>query len=447
MVGKATRLMCLCLVIFFTMACSTGTNEPENLSTVEESVDIRPLGDAVSTIDNLVVRVDSVSPLEISDIDGTGEFYFATLAIRSGGESRKLIAPGNGVYQISNVNQEIPLDQFSIGINRVGHDEKIVLYFLAMESDEQGTVERTGADLALEVGIALLEKAIESGVFTKNVKPTHAGIIAFIAGQIGGAALEWWREPDIVDGAVVILEPANDWRVGQSYEVVGDNKKMKLKFTVLEGDTTIISADAPKCPLSPPIQFENGIYQMLPLNAIANDTLGAYGDPPTGDEILGGVPFCISVAFGTQGDFLRDRPTASSLIISPPLNNAEVVYILLNSGNTFTPFTGQEIGSVELQFTGGEIYTTPLIAGDNIREWQYTAPNIIGTATNPNLQQVFDIKRGGIDFAVLDMLQIPLPPEFQNLPLELIAFRDSSVENLGDLDPGFFIGGVTIKQK
>jgi tRNA A-37 threonylcarbamoyl transferase component Bud32 len=188
-------------------------------------------------------------------------------------------------------------------------------------------------------------------------------------------------------------------------------------------------------------------FHLVSLASIANDDLSAYGEPPTGDMLLGGVPFYVSVSFGTQGDFLRDRPTSAILKIDPPISHPAKVFILMNSGNTYKHFKGLQLGIVDLRFSDGSLHTTQLIAGKNIREWRFTAPGVVSTISSSDVQEVYRVKRAGEDFAVLDMLTITIPEQQRSSDLIGIMFTDTSQDTTGSLDPGFFVAGVTVLRR
>ena len=185
-------------------------------------------------------------------------------------------------------------------------------------------------------------------------------------------------------------------------------------------------------------------YHLLSLDAIGNDSVSNNYHPDdlaSGEIQLGGVPFFVLSSFGTQGSPLPERPTSAVLELDEPIPNPDKVFLLINSGNTFTHFQNQQLGLIELRFENGQAHITPLIVGQNIREWSFKAPNVVATLSSSEIQNVVQT-----DTAVLDMLTITVPEPYNNSSLDEIRFIDTSVDSVGSLDPGFFVAGVTVKQ-
>jgi hypothetical protein len=142
-----------------------------------------------------------------------------------------------------------------------------------------------------------------------------------------------------------------------------------------------------------------------------------------------------------------DRPTSETLEIDPPISNLDRVFVLLNSGNTFSGFNNLQLGSVDLIFSDNRTLTTPLIIGENIREWDSTASGVVNTTSSPNVKEVFHLETAVGKRFVMDMLTISIPEKYGAVSLTGITFNDTSSDTIGSYDPGFTIYGVTIKQK
>lgn len=406
---------------------------------------LTPVGPAQDTPNNLVVRTDWVKVGDAQEIDGSEELHIDLLVVRSNESSRRLQAPGVGVYRVKKATT-IDLADFALTINDVQPDETILLYWLAIDQDETDWATGTMEDVSLDFAAGILGNAIAAGRLGSMTAPTHIGLITFILSNAAGAVLDYWQQADVLDGAVVLLDPSNDTSrlINQRVQLDGDNGYMTVQFALLDAESTTYQAPAKRCLSTPTIMLPTGEFDLVPLRSIANDTLGFYGDPPEGLTELGNVPFCIDVVFGTQGDFLRDRPESATLELEAPVTQAQRVFVLVNSGATFSRFAGDRIGSINLHFSDSSVLSTPLVVGDNIREWQLTAPDVVNHVSSQYVQEVFGTQKAGQDFAVLDMLEIPVPSNLQLLALTAITFTDSSQTEVGSFDPGFFIAGVTV---
>jgi len=187
-------------------------------------------------------------------------------------------------------------------------------------------------------------------------------------------------------------------------------------------------------------------YRTIPLSPIANDDLGAYGRAPVGNVELGGVPFYIAGAFGTQGDLFRERPETGELEIKPGIKEVEKVFVLINSGNTYEQFRNLQTGVIELEFDDRSVYRTQLVVGQNIREWMTGGRGVVNTTSSPAVQEVWQVQKEGEKFAAIDMLTIKVPENQRMNKLVKIRFRDTSLTTTGSYDPGFSVYGVTIER-
>jgi len=230
--------------------------------------------------------------------------------------------------------------------------------------------------------------------------------------------------------------------------VVSDHSSIKLgeikNYTAPHVAPVVPTPPAPAQPST--ATTTKSFFYSVPIDPIANDNVGAYGQASFGDFMVDNIPFKnVSATFGTQGSFLKDRPTVGTLKINPPIASASKVFVLINSGNTFSQFSGQQIGTIDLRFSDGSVQTTQLIAGQNIREWAFQTPGTIGTVSSPDVREVKRVTKAQGGDAVLDMLTIAVPAK--NANLVEITFNDTSQSTVNSLDPGFSVAGVTVQSQ
>src|SRR5260370_24075361 len=91
--------------------------------------------------------------------------------------------------------------------------------------------------------------------------------------------------------------------------------------------------------------------------------------------------------------------------------NAKAVYLLLNTANTYSWYTGSIVGTVLLTFSDNTTQSTNLVIGANLREWRIGALGLVNTVTDPAVSPVWTTtaqpSMGG-GTAVLDMLTVPV---------------------------------------
>ncbi len=188
--------------------------------------------------------------------------------------------------------------------------------------------------------------------------------------------------------------------------------------------------------------------QAVPLGEYATQSMAELlPEFPIGEYEFGGVTFFLDdpgkVSTQTQStpDEEVDHGLAPETISIPiaPVKGAENVYVLINVGFG-VGFEDKEVGAIQLQFEDGRDYTIPLVMNVNIREWGVVQP-----FRSPDLQEVYRGPNRFGDDSVVDMLTIPVPPDYKDTLLVAVVLMDKSQELLSSPDPGIFIAGLTVE--
>jgi hypothetical protein len=136
-----------------------------------------------------------------------------------------------------------------------------------------------------------------------------------------------------------------------------------------------------------------------------NPLIGWYATTPTGQAALGGHTFDM-----TGGNFIA-LANGGSASFTGSAQNAKAVYLLLNTSNTQSWYSGSVVGTVVLTFSDGTTQSTDLTIGANLREWRTGAAGVVSTVTDPASSEVWtttaQATMGG-GTAVLDMLTVPV---------------------------------------
>lgn len=181
-------------------------------------------GTAQNSLNSLNIRIDSVKILEDGkDFSSGSEVFFAILVKRDFGESARLILPGEGTYQAI-VGEEIMIGDFSLNINNVKEDERITVFFMGFDSDDN-----FGNEAYLDLGLGILSEAVED-VLTN---PASNALKRYILGHTTGKTLEWWQNADVLGDGYFILDYTNNWLIGESYSVKSPNENLEVTFSII----------------------------------------------------------------------------------------------------------------------------------------------------------------------------------------------------------------------
>ena len=131
-----------------------------------------------------------------------------------------------------------------------------------------------------------------------------------------------------------------------------------------------------------------------------------YLAPPTGQALLGSHTFDL-----TAGNFIL-LANGQSVSFTGSFAGVKGAYLLLNSSNTYSYYSGSIVGQVVLTFSDGTTQATALTVGTNLREWRIGAGATVSTvAAGAGSSQAWagtaQPSMGG-GTAVIDMLSIPV---------------------------------------
>jgi hypothetical protein len=155
---------------------------------------------------------------------------------------------------------------------------------------------------------------------------------------------------------------------------------------------------------------------------------------PTGDVVLGGVPFDLGPPAGPNA-WNAEFATGSNprtLTLNPLISNVDIVYVLMNT------WWGQpgpsSYANISFAGTGGATYSVDLIGGVHIRD--FNQAEFTNFTTSPDTTEVFQSMGGA---RRLDMLRFDLPASFLGQMLTGITVSD----NGGTQFQRAFVSGMT----
>lgn len=223
-------LYALTILSFVISGCASNTMPNQDTSISVGNVD--------ADQNYLSIRIDWIKIKgETGDLIGNGELFFDLIVVRENGDSRQLRAPGEGSYKVTNMS-EIQMDGFSLNVNNIQPNEKVLVYFLAFDSDEPNFLTTQTASIAMDGAITVLGDGLKNGaLFGKAI--THSNLIGFILSQATDMALDWWKEADILGGHATVLSSSNIWMIDHSYEISSDNGVVTIHYTVTSSDPKV----------------------------------------------------------------------------------------------------------------------------------------------------------------------------------------------------------------
>jgi len=99
---------------------------------------------------------------------------------------------------------------------------------------------------------------------------------------------------------------------------------------------------------------------------------------------LDNIPFDIGWKATTQSVYYSDNPT-SFMIKELNISRLVEVYILIQGGWAFKIYEGYRIGRIDLSFSTGEVISTELVLGNNIRDWSINDPSAVRTTNSDTI--------------------------------------------------------------
>jgi len=138
---------------------------------------------------------------------------------------------------------------------------------------------------------------------------------------------------------------------------------------------------------------------------------------------------------GKQVRYVTLNPDGSHNIeqrLPEPQNNIKCVHLLINTGNSKKEFEWSTIGKVNLVFDTGEVQSTPLVLGDNVREWAIgnKPGSYVDRLESDNTKVAWKGHTKENRYAVIDHLKISVSEENKAKKLTSIIFHHASPHNM-----------------
>ncbi|MEW5939503.1 MAG: hypothetical protein AB1750_07570, partial [Chloroflexota bacterium] len=163
-------------------------------------------------------------------------------------------------------------------------------------------------------------------------------------------------------------------------------------------------------------------------------------DPFSGMPLA--VPFDMGWKSTTQCGYLPNRPAAIHVDTNVPRPRS--LYLLVQAGWGTKEYEGNYIGKVALELTDDTNIETPLILGNNIRDWADRS-NAVTEKTSPNLWTAWTgFDPNGIP-GRMDILIIDVPSVYWLLTVKSVQIVDESVNSVNNMNPCIHLLAVTVK--
>lgn len=154
------------------------------------------------------------------------------------------------------------------------------------------------------------------------------------------------------------------------------------------------------------------------------------------------VPFDVGWKASTQCEYLADRP--DHIRIEANVSHPLSVYMLLQAGWGIRAYDGQRIGKVSLEFDGDRSYDTPLILGDNIRDWADRSA-AVAEVSSLNSRLAWEGTAPDGTLGRMDILINEIPATYWSTTLKSIHIWDETIGSTGAMDPCIHWLAATVK--
>jgi serine/threonine protein kinase len=295
------------------------------------------------------------------------------------------------------------------------------------------------AELVSEARVTVLARAETSLTGTSLAAPEGVTSDTPVAAAVDTPTMAALATPTEVSAIAPTATPGPESTLPPSTEAV-----LPTSTPVLPTPTDL---PPPTSTAVPPTPTAALVERALPVSMarVANDsTEEGYGAPPLGAVLLGGVPFELPSgrnSVTTQAEPLPTNPTF--VVAEMQVERPQRVYLLLTGGNLYAEYMNRPLGLVRLRFATGSVQEERLVAGYNLREWKIYDQVTVATTSAPNVREVWRTgsRHGGT--GVIDMLTIEVAPENRGSTLVAVEMVDTSVQNIGSMDPAINWLGLT----
>ncbi|MFY8000438.1 MAG: CUB domain-containing protein [Candidatus Kapaibacteriota bacterium] len=196
------------------------------------------------------------------------------------------------------------------------------------------------------------------------------------------------------------------------------------------------------------------IFTQVPLQSVANGTMGNLSSPLSGSYNLGNISFSFpsnaTKIFGSQNQGGTSLPT--QCIIPVNVSNVQNAYLLLDGAYILQSLQGQAIGNVVLSFANGATQTLTLRAGEHISEqWAYVRPldneqysgrvitDFPSAGMSSNGRTEDQVRDGKPAWGFVRVLKIPVSANLRSQRLTSITLNDTSPI------AGMTLSGITVE--
>lgn len=162
-----------------------------------------------------------------------------------------------------------------------------------------------------------------------------------------------------------------------------------------------------------------------------------------GEHVLAEVPFDTGWTSTTECQHLPNKSEVFEISLVDGIPNSVAVHLLIQAGNAFTRYEGNQIGLITLEFSDGHKEETRLILGYNIRDWAWGNNRAVTTTSSTNIEAAWEGKSSQGESGGMDVLSIPVESEQLGALLIKITLADLSRSNNDDINPCIHLLALT----
>ena len=149
----------------------------------------------------------------------------------------------------------------------------------------------------------------------------------------------------------------------------------------------------------------------------------------------------------TQCEHSSNPPT---VVIGFEPERVSRIHLLINLSNTHLDYleghdlSGEQVARIRLVYTNGE-YGWDLKAGEDLRDWIAGADGVISFTNPPGIPAWEGRHYPSNRFAVMDYQLLEVPENLKGQQAGFLVIEDLSVGEIGNINPGIMLWGITIE--
>jgi hypothetical protein len=180
----------------------------------------------------IVFQIQEVTPLvDRSDgLDGLAEMQIISI-ITDGHSSSKNIYPSEGAVQIG-VGTPVNMGKYAIAVDENAIGNELLIYLLAVDSDELSANE----SLLIDIGSEFIQAAITVIASMGGINAIGALTLDMLLNKASDRLLAWAEQSEVIGQDTLILQRSDNWDIGAARTRTSADNGMRILYQVSRND-------------------------------------------------------------------------------------------------------------------------------------------------------------------------------------------------------------------